>query len=438
METLICAPTGKAVFCVNRGLGERVAMTIHLFLKKDFKGKAPIDRVVVDESSMVPLMLLYKLIRKVRSHNGRANPFTLTLVGDSNQLTPIKWGHVFHKLVENGRVPTTRLVRNYRNKPGDGINNNALSMLSVGFEGFVTAANCDHVPHSTGELEPIMTKILIYHRDVIKCKPGDVVIVTSTRKHIRSFNELVKKVFFGERKAVKETGKGYYCNSFCVGDRVMVRKNSYKIVLRPGDRQAIGDDGYLTLMNGQEGSVVAISDDTVTVDFDDSCLHTFPLHKLVDDEDEEDEKDVGFSSECLHTLPLHKSPSKHVVKKSVDDSCLRTVPLRKSLSKHVVKKSTDGDEDEEDIDYLTDPTTDLLVHSFSINIHKGQGSGWRRVIVYLDPTEKGDMFRTRNLLYTAITRAEDALVYFGSADSYISIGSKDVPWKCCNLEKRIR
>jgi hypothetical protein len=78
-------------------------------------------------------------------------------------------------------------------------------------------------------------------------------------------------------------------------------------------------------------------------------------------------------------------------------------------------ESTSDDEDENvDEDLANDgdqpkgpPTTKYLVQSYGMTVHKSQGSEWDFVLLYLPYDARG--FITKNLFYTAITRARQCL-----------------------------
>ena len=57
---------------------------------------------------------------------------------------------------------------------------------------------------------------------------------------------------------------------------------------------------------------------------------------------------------------------------------------------------------------------DQLEHSYAITVHKSQGSEFDVVILPIVRT--APMLLTRNLLYTAITRAKRLLIVIGSKD----------------------
>ena len=67
------------------------------------------------------------------------------------------------------------------------------------------------------------------------------------------------------------------------------------------------------------------------------------------------------------------------------------------------------DAEEENFDEVdnTPATTSHLVQSYAMTVHKSQGSEWDFVLLYLPYDTKG--FITKNLIYTAITRARQCL-----------------------------
>lgn len=57
---------------------------------------------------------------------------------------------------------------------------------------------------------------------------------------------------------------------------------------------------------------------------------------------------------------------------------------------------------------------DQIEHSYAITVHKSQGSEFD--VVILPIARSAPMLLTRNLLYTAITRAKKLLIVIGSRD----------------------
>ena len=98
----LCAPTGKAAARLQEAVGGGVrASTIHRLLgwlpggrfRHDASNRLPHDLVIVDETSMVPLSLMVRLVEAVR------DDAQLVLVGDPDQLAAIEVGAVLRDIV---------------------------------------------------------------------------------------------------------------------------------------------------------------------------------------------------------------------------------------------------------------------------------------------------------------------------------------------------
>ncbi len=98
----LCAPTGKAAARMQEAVGPGVrASTIHRLLgwlpggrfRHDAGNRLPHDLVIVDETSMVPLSLMVRLVDAVR------DDAQLVLVGDPDQLAAIEVGAVLRDIV---------------------------------------------------------------------------------------------------------------------------------------------------------------------------------------------------------------------------------------------------------------------------------------------------------------------------------------------------
>lgn len=119
----LCAPTGRAAKRVAETTG-RGASTIHRLLEfqpasnsfgYDRSRPLPYDFVVVDEVSMLDLLLFYHLLKAVppESH--------LLLVGDADQLPSVGPGNVLRDLLGSDAIPTVTLVDLFRQARGSRI-----------------------------------------------------------------------------------------------------------------------------------------------------------------------------------------------------------------------------------------------------------------------------------------------------------------------------
>jgi exodeoxyribonuclease V alpha subunit len=111
------ALTGRAAQRIREATG-RDAFTITAVLNQIKRGRLVLgddDLVVIDESSMLDLIVLYRLMRALPQR------LRLLLVGDPFQLPPIGPGLVFHVLAKSGSVPQQELTQVHRQAAGSRI-----------------------------------------------------------------------------------------------------------------------------------------------------------------------------------------------------------------------------------------------------------------------------------------------------------------------------
>lgn len=116
VNLLLCAPTGRAAKRMTEATGFE-AKTIHRLLEVDpknggFKKNAdnPIDceLLVVDEASMVDVMLMQALLKAL------PDDAALLVVGDIDQLPSVGPGQVLADIIQSGAVPVVRLTEVFR------------------------------------------------------------------------------------------------------------------------------------------------------------------------------------------------------------------------------------------------------------------------------------------------------------------------------------
>ncbi|MFB7171242.1 ATP-dependent RecD-like DNA helicase [Streptomyces sp. NPDC056254] len=126
-KVVLAAPTGRAAKRLSELTGAE-ASTVHRLLELKPGGDAAYDRdrpldadlVVVDEASMLDLLLANKLVKAV------APGAHLLLVGDVDQLPSVGAGEVLRDLLaQGGPVPAVRLTRIFRQAQQSGVVTNA-------------------------------------------------------------------------------------------------------------------------------------------------------------------------------------------------------------------------------------------------------------------------------------------------------------------------
>lgn len=112
---LLAAPTGRAAKRLSEATGME-AKTIHRLLEvKPPEGyqrneENPLDGdvLIVDECSMIDIMLMYNLLKAV------PDTMALILVGDVDQLPSVGAGNVLRDIIDSGCFPVVRLTRIFR------------------------------------------------------------------------------------------------------------------------------------------------------------------------------------------------------------------------------------------------------------------------------------------------------------------------------------
>ena len=116
LRIVLAAPTGRAAKRMSEATGWE-AKTIHRLLeyspqkmgfKRDEESPLEADIVVIDEASMVDILLMYHLLKAVppSAH--------LILVGDVDQLPSVGPGNVLKDMIDSGLFPVVRLTEIFR------------------------------------------------------------------------------------------------------------------------------------------------------------------------------------------------------------------------------------------------------------------------------------------------------------------------------------
>ena len=116
VKLLLCAPTGRAAKRMTEATGFE-AKTIHRLLevdprrggfKRDGDYQLDCDLLVVDEASMVDVMLMQALMKSV------PDDAALLIIGDIDQLPSVGPGQVLADVIASGVVPVVRLTEVFR------------------------------------------------------------------------------------------------------------------------------------------------------------------------------------------------------------------------------------------------------------------------------------------------------------------------------------
>jgi exodeoxyribonuclease V alpha subunit len=252
----LAAPTGRAAKRLSEACG-REAKTIHRLLEYDasirtFKrnrdNPLEADMVIIDESSMMDIILANSLIRAI------ADKAALVLVGDVDQLPSVGPGNVLKDIIDSGRIPVTRLQTVFRQGPGSLISLNAARINKGEFLELLPdyKGDKDFYCIFRDEAEDIEKEILSLCSERLKKRYGfdpilDIQVLTPMRKGIigtENLNSSLQESL--NQKGIPRDNKQQRLQ---VGDKVMQIRNNY-------DKEVFnGDLGIVSSIDREEGSV---------------------------------------------------------------------------------------------------------------------------------------------------------------------------------------
>lgn len=285
LRCALCAPTGRAAKRLSETTG-RDAKTIHRLLefepalgafKKDRENTLKYDLIVVDEASMVDVVLMNQLLRAVAPHT------CLVLVGDVDQLPSVGPGRVLKELIDSDMVSTVRLNQIFR-QAGE-------SWIVRGAHQINDGQVPDSAPPNEGDFyfievdEPpiILERIETLVRDRIPSRfnldPfGDIQILcpmNNAELGVLNVNQRLQEVLNPSKGGAEVERFG---SRFRVGDKVIQTQNNYQKEIFNGDI------GRVESIDGQEREVhVAFEEKTVSYDFGEldeiSLAYAISIHK---------------------------------------------------------------------------------------------------------------------------------------------------------------
>ncbi len=277
LRCVLAAPTGRAAKRLTEVTGED-ASTIHRLLEasidpntgnmvflKDESDPIKADVIIVDEMSMVDILLLHSLLRAVPPGK------RLIFVGDPDQLPPVGPGFPFGDMLRSEALPTVRLTEIFRQAQESLIVMNA-HRVNRGELPELHNRKSDFffLPcRSEEELRQTVSGLCATRLPQNMGIPADQIQVLSpTRKGgagTGNLNTLLQGALNPAAPAKKERAWGDF--TFREGDRVMQIRNNYDIVWKKQDGSAVGNG----IFNGDIGTVTAIDPqmETLSVCFDD-------------------------------------------------------------------------------------------------------------------------------------------------------------------------
>jgi exodeoxyribonuclease V alpha subunit len=261
VKLLLCAPTGRAAKRMNEAAGFE-AKTIHRLLEVDPKGggfrrdtQNPLDcdLLVIDETSMVDVLLMHALLKAV------PDKAALLVVGDVDQLPSVGPGQVLADMIASAAVPVVRLTEVFRQAAKSQVTVNAHRIN----QGIIPdlrkpEAESDFYFVEADDPETAVPRIIELVSNRIPRRFGldpirDVQVLCPMNRGgvgARSLNIELQAALnpAGDRKVER------FGWTFAPGDKVMQIENDY-------DKEVYnGDIGYVTSVEPDDGELTAIFD----------------------------------------------------------------------------------------------------------------------------------------------------------------------------------
>lgn len=286
LKIAIAAPTGRAAKRITETTGY-AAVTVHRLLEYSYSesddrmvfGKTeenPLehDAVIIDEASMIDLMLMKGLLAAIR-------PGTrLIIVGDADQLPSVGAGNVLRDIIESERIYCVKLTEIFRQAQESLIIVNSHKINRGEYPDFNERDGDFFLVRKTGEKEILaaikdlyIRRLPGYYKD---CDPiSDIQVLTPVKKGTLgsiNLNKELQALLNPARSGVAERRFGD--KIFREGDKVMQIRNNYNMEwqrssdLTTGEGVFNGDIGFIHKVDNDAGKVVVVFDDDKFASYD--------------------------------------------------------------------------------------------------------------------------------------------------------------------------
>ena len=281
LSVALAAPTGRAAKRMEEASG-KPAMTIHRMLEyvwseeedalnfgRNDENPLEEDVIIIDEASMIDLMLMDGLLNAVKEGT------RLIFTGDADQLPPVGAGNVLRDMIASECIPVIRLREIFRQAEGSGIVTNS-HLINNGEYPEQQSGNDFYMIGKTGETSVSDTiRELVGGRiesgfDFVR-SADDIQILTPTKRGMLgapSLNAMLQEVINPPSEDRAELRVGNV--TFREGDKVMQLRNNYGAEWRTDDFASDGEGVF----NGDMGTVESIDagDRAMTVRMDDRII----------------------------------------------------------------------------------------------------------------------------------------------------------------------
>ncbi len=268
-KVLLAAPTGRAAKRMSETTGKE-SKTIHRLLEfkpndgytKNEENPLICDVLIVDETSMVDINLMYNLLKAV------SKDAVVILVGDVDQLPSVGAGNVLKDIIASEVVDVVKLTRIFRQALGSAIITNAHKINKGEFPELKTKRDSDFFYIEEEDPAKIVEQIkgLCTSRlpNYYKVDPvNDIQVLCPMQRGETgavNLNSVLQEALNKSQVSIKYGGTVYK-----LGDKVMQIKNNY-------DKNVFnGDIGRITKIDPEDKTLVITFDET-EVDYDSTEL----------------------------------------------------------------------------------------------------------------------------------------------------------------------
>lgn len=270
----LAAPTGRAAKRLSETTGQK-ALTIHRLLEannlaqddnlqlgfsKDINDQLDADVIILDEVSMVDIVLMHHFLNAV------PDGCRIILVGDTDQLPAVGPGSVLKDIIRSQKIPAIRLDEIFRQAQTSMIIQNA-HIINAGRLPDIRKQYSDFVFYELNDDTSITQKILdlctkdLPHEgfDVLK----DVQVLSPMHRFLCGVENLNLMLQEQLNPKKNQDELKYSSQTFRVGDKVMHIRNNYQ----------------KNVFNGDIGFIQDINNEKLTVDYFDHIV-TYEKNEL--------------------------------------------------------------------------------------------------------------------------------------------------------------
>ena len=274
LKIRLAAPTGRAAKRLSETTGQK-ALTIHRLLEannlaqddnlqlgfsKDIDDQLDADVIILDEVSMVDIVLMHHFLNAV------PDGCRIILVGDTDQLPAVGPGSVLKDIIRSQKIPAIRLDEIFRQAQTSMIIQNA-HIINAGRLPDIRKQYSDFVFYELNDDTSITQKILdlctkdLPHEgfDVLK----DVQVLSPMHRFLCGVENLNLMLQEQLNPKKNQDELKYSSQTFRVGDKVMHIRNNYQ----------------KNVFNGDIGFIQDINNEKLTVDYFDHIV-TYEKNEL--------------------------------------------------------------------------------------------------------------------------------------------------------------